>query len=83
VQQAGQHLQRGGLAGPVRPEEPDDLATSHLHVDPVDRSDVAVPPVHEAHHRRFQARLADRHPEHLAQVAHLDRELAGRHAERP
>jgi hypothetical protein len=36
VQQAGQHLQRGGLAGAVRAEQPDDLTTVDAERDLVD-----------------------------------------------
>src|SRR5881398_138124 len=40
-QQGGEHLDGGGLAGPVRPEEREDLAGSHVERDVVDSLDVA------------------------------------------
>src|SRR5438094_791943 len=41
-QQGGEHLDGGGLAGPVRPEEREDLAGPHVERDVVDRLDVAA-----------------------------------------
>jgi hypothetical protein len=35
-------LQRGGLAGAVGPEDPEELAALHLEADPVDGPDGAV-----------------------------------------
>jgi hypothetical protein len=37
--QGGEHPQRGGLAGPVRAEEADDLAGFHVQVDAADGFD--------------------------------------------
>src|SRR5206468_1743585 len=40
-QVAGEYPKGRGLAGAVRPEEPDDLTLGHLKADPVDGQDVA------------------------------------------
>ena len=47
-QQRGQHPQRGGLARPVRPQEPDDLAPGDLQADAAHRLDRLVPAPREA-----------------------------------
>ncbi len=68
VQQAGQHLERRGLAGAVGTEEADDLAGGDLEADPVDRLDLARLAPDEALGRRADAALAHRHVEGLAQL---------------
>ena len=39
-QQGGEHPHRGGFPGAVGPKEPEDLAFTHLKVDPVDSDEV-------------------------------------------
>ena len=68
VQQARQHLERGGLAGAVGTEEADDLARRDLEADPVDRLDLARVAADQAPGRGADAALAHRHVERLAQL---------------
>src|SRR4029079_15443498 len=68
IQQAGQHLEGGGLAGPVGPEEADDLAGRDLEADPIDRLDLARVASNQAAGRGPDAALAHRHVERLAQL---------------
>src|SRR5262245_49787255 len=42
VDQCAQHLDGGGLAGPVRPEKAEHLAGGNLEIDPANRLDLAV-----------------------------------------
>src|SRR6266545_6758690 len=67
-----QHLQGGRLAGPVRSEEPHDLARLDRERDPVDRFDVAVLPPDQAPQSRLQPGLPGRHHEGLAKVLDED-----------
>src|SRR5438876_9573331 len=48
VQEAGEHLEGGRLAGPVRTEEADDLARRNIETDAVDGMNLAVLPAQEA-----------------------------------
>ena len=50
LQECGQHLDRGGLARPVRAEESEDLALSHFEAQAVDSLEPAVERLAEAVH---------------------------------
>src|SRR5262249_30001181 len=72
VEQAGQHLERGGLAGAVGSEEPDPLAALDPERHAVDRLDHVVAP---AEHRAQRGRDAGRtavHAEVLAEAVDGD-----------
>ncbi len=58
VEQAGEHLQRGGLAGAVRAEKADDLAGLDRKADLLDGLDVVELAVEKAAHRRAEAAFA-------------------------
>src|SRR5690606_27082882 len=60
-QLAHQHVEAGRLAGPVRPDQRDDLAGRHFQADVVDRDDAAEGPAQAGHlEQRLPARHAHR-----------------------
>src|SRR5262249_12908082 len=68
VQEAREHLQRRRLAGPVRPEEADDLARLDRERNLVDRTDLPRLAPDEALGGRYQAGFALRDIEDLEQA---------------
>jgi hypothetical protein len=68
VQQPGEHLQRGGLARAVRPEESDDLTGRDVERDAVDRAHLAVPAGEQTAQGGPQARLTLRNLEDALQL---------------
>ena len=78
VEQAGEHLQGGGLARPVRAQEAHDLPRLHVEGDPVYGRDVPRAPAHQAAHGGQHPRLPLVHGVHLAQVAQAGSPAASR-----
>jgi hypothetical protein len=73
VEQAGEHLQGGGLAGPVGAQEAHHLPRLDVEGDPVHGRDVPRAPAHQAAHGGQHPRLSLVDGVHLAQLAQVDR----------
>src|SRR6185437_15260087 len=78
VQQPGEHLQGGGLAGAVRSEKPDDLARSHVERNAIDRGHFAGLPCHQAAQRGERPCFALLDRVDLAQLTRANRGLGDR-----
>ena len=78
MEQPGEHLQRGGLAGAVRAEEADDLAGLDLEGDPVDGAHLAVLAADEALDGSAKPRLPLGDEEGLVQAGDADGGLGHR-----
>src|SRR5439155_25589999 len=76
VEQAGEHLERRGLARAVWAEEPDHLARLDAEGDAGDRVHVAALPPHERPERRGETLLPLGDAEGLSQIADVDDRLA-------
>jgi len=72
MQQAGEHLQRRGLAGTVGPEEADALAALDRKAHAIDCLDELVLAAHQRLHRGGKPRRSLVHPEVLRQLARAD-----------
>ena len=72
IDDAGEQLERGGLAGPVGPEKGDELARLDREVDAADRLHVAVVAVKQPPHRGQQALLLLINPVGLRQPFDFD-----------
>jgi hypothetical protein len=72
VEQAGQHLERGGLAGAVGAEEADPLARLDGERQLLDRAHRLVFTAKERAQRGAHARLALVHPVVFGEAAELD-----------
>src|SRR5512146_1383612 len=78
MQQAGEHLERGGLASAVRPEKADDLARLQVERDAVHGRHILGLAVNQALQRGQYAGFALADNVGLVQVAHMNGRWHGR-----